>query len=68
MTEIKPCPWCGRKPRISPPKEFFSEFNAIRIGCGEVDCDASPSIWSKQNDDYNKAKQNAIQVWNDRKG
>lgn len=59
MAELKPCPFCGKKPRI----KFFNGDPAIRkydVGCNQTLCPCRPRTRLYANVD------DAIEAWNRR--
>lgn len=56
MEKLKPCPWCGKKPKIRGVDGDW-----IRVGCLRFECEIMP------NTTLYRRKKEAITAWNTRK-
>lgn len=71
--ELKPCPFCGGKPRVDLDKITYCQLHGepsqtVRVYCYRSDCAAKPSV--SAGDVYNggetAARRVAIAAWNRR--
>ena len=53
--ELKPCPFCGEKPKIGTTGTFY------RVYC------FSPSCYIRPNTRFEKNKEDAVEQWNRRR-
>ena len=58
MSELKPCPYCGEKPKR--PKDFFGADgeNLWSVSCENVHCHVDIGVWHEDEDE-------AIRMWDD---
>lgn len=63
--ELKPCPFCGRKPVLKSdnryPKPGRERITAYEVVCNNMDC-----IIYGADDKYFKTPQQAVKAWNRR--
>ena len=58
MTEIKPCPFCGKKPKLDRISDNYADA-LYQIGCRYSLCNAKPNV-------IKIGKERAIEAWNRR--
>ena len=61
MAELKPCPFCGGKPKIITFKHSYSRFLIYQIMC--FSCYTQPRFFVR-----GETEQKAIEAWNRRVG
>lgn len=56
--ELKPCPFCGEKPKYKPFIDSFNEDRQYVVKCG----------WCEAQSEWGESKHEAIRLWNKRNG
>ena len=65
MIELKPCPFCGGKPKIKTVGNEFTKKRAVHIGCSTFGCTVEIRV-AALIQSHEWCKERAIEKWNTR--